>query len=310
VHSRPAPFRVLVSFVLALVVTKLGLPAVVQANPVLGFLETWPGVSLGGWDGGGVQPGANPGTGGVDGASDGFLTIARSTLSQLGAKSNATPYTGNWWAANATQVRFFLNDINTNEPLEIHFSIGNGGNFWQYNTGFLPPENGWAEFSVDLRDSANFTRTISFDELGFAGALQAVDRVLIRHDNEPYVQSPDLMQGDFGLDNFLITNPLIGVPPSSAVAGRPVALAPPFPNPSRGPVAFQLESFDAEPVRVLIVDARGRIVRRAEMPGAPGPRMWIWDGLDDVGRRVSAGAYRVRALGRGGGTSQPLIRVN
>jgi hypothetical protein len=117
-----------------------------------------------------------------------------------------------------------------------------------------------------------------------------------------------LAAGDFGVDNLKLTNPLVGVEPTRGAVARPVRLAPPYPNPTRGGATLSLESFDGEPVRVQIVDVAGRIVRRAELPGgSPGPRLWTWDGRDDSGRGVPAGSYRARAFSRSGGTSRGLV---
>ncbi len=286
-----------------------------EAQPVLGALETFTTSGVGGWDGQGTL--SNPGTGGVDGAADGYLMIASGLNLHLGARNDSSAYAGNWIAANANRVRFFLNDVGADQDLEIHFVIGTTSNMWQYNTGFLPPDGSWAEFTVDLTSAANFTHTINFFNETFTQALTGANRILIRHDHAPYTQTPDLLDGEFGLDNVLITNPLVGVGPDvpggagGPAAGRPVWLAPPSPNPARGAVACAVETFDEGPVRLTVVDARGRVVRSASLPAAPaGRRTWMWDGRDNAGRSVAAGAYRVRAMGPGGGTSRAIVRVD
>ncbi len=289
----------------------------VEAVPVIGFLETWSDGTPAGWDGNSGELPTNPGTGGVDGAGDGFLLIARSGLpTRLGSKNQTLPYTGDWLAAGVNRVRFYLNDVDEDQSFEIHFAIGNSGNFWQYNVGFLPPENSWAEFTANLSDSANWTRIIAFGPGGFAAALQNTDRVLIRHDRAPFGQTPDAIAGEVGVDNFLMTNALVDVGPvgpglpAGPIAGRPVRLAPPFPNPARGAVACVLETFEPGPVHLRVVDARGRVVRTAALPAGPaGPRAWMWDGLDDAGRPVAAGVYRIHARGKTGGMSRPVVRV-
>ena len=85
----------------------------------------------------------------------------------------------------------------------------------------------------------------------------------------PYLSSPDPIQGDVGVDHLLLTNGVVGVEsaPGGAIA-RPVQLAAPIPNPSRGTVALVLESFDAGAIQVQIVDASGRLVRHAELSGS------------------------------------------
>jgi len=235
-------------------------------------------------------------------------------FAQLGAHSDGPEYAGNWSAAGITQVRLWLNDVNATDALEIHFSLGKAplfpdpGNFWQYNVGFIPPPGLWKEFVVDL-SSASWTQIIGSGS--FANALTTVNRVHVRHDLAPFMKTPDLAEGDVGMDHLLLTNDVVGVEPGQGGwVGRPVELAPPAPNPSRGPVALSLVSPDREPVHIQIVDAGGRAVRRAELPGGTaGARIWTWDGADDHGRQVAPGYYRARAWGASGGTSRPLIRV-
>ena len=101
-------------------------------------------------------------------------------------------------------MKLSLNDVNADEPLEIHFAIGNGANLWQYNAGFSPPEHAWQEFTVNLGSASNFTQTIGTGT--FQSALENVDRIQIRHDLAPYMQAPDKILGDVGIDNLLLTN--------------------------------------------------------------------------------------------------------
>jgi hypothetical protein len=137
---------------------------------------------------------ANPGTGGELGSGDGFLRITSPNGIQhnLGSVSTGAEYAGNWTAAGVTQVRFFLNDVGAANPLEIHFSIGNDVNFWQYNAGLVPPLHSWALFVVDLTSSAAFTHIIDAPAgQTYASALAGVDRILVRHDKSPFVMTPD-----------------------------------------------------------------------------------------------------------------------
>jgi len=292
------------------VLALLALTAVrTQAAPVIGFTERWnvPGLST--WIS--QAEDTNPGAGGADGAGDGYLRIARTIAGQLGAYSPGLEYAGNWLAANVNRIHLSLNDVDVNQALEIHLGIGNGGNFWLYKTGFSPPEHAWAQFTVDLTDSTQFAHIITLDGLGFAAAMQNVDRVLVRHDLAPLTQIPDNLLGEFGVDNFELTNTLLGVgTPGGATAGRPVELAAPYPNPTRGAVACAFETFDAGAVRVTVLDVAGRLVRSETLaPAEPGRRTWAWDGLDDAGRIAPAGSYRVRVVGVNGGMSRPFVRI-
>ncbi len=302
----PAPLRpALVALALA------ALAANASASPVIGFRERFLGDSLSGWSSGSML--SNPGTGGVGGAGDGYLQIAvpGPLPGNLGAFSATAHYAGDWTAAGVTQVRLWLNDVNAQDSLEIHFCIGNGatGNFWECNSAFIPPHQSWAIFTVDLTTPSNFS-FIGTGTGNFGSALQNVDRILVRHDKAPYVKNPDQVVGDFGLDEILLTDGLAGVEaPGRIAAGVPVRLAPPAPNPSRGAVTLRVEAADDQPVILQVVDLEGRVVRHAALAGAAGARAWVWDGSDDRGQVVPPGAYRVRAIGPAGGTSRPLVRV-
>jgi hypothetical protein len=285
------------------------------AAPQPGYRESFTAVGLSGWQSGLLL--SNPGTGGVSGAGDGYLLISQPGLpGNFGAYGATPPYAGDWTAAGITKVTLWLNDVGNSDNMEIHFSIGNGAsfpkNFWQYNVGFIPPHGRWASFTVDLAATASFTRIQGSGT--FAAALASVDRIHVRHDLAPYVLdlSPDPIAGDVGLDEiFLFASGAADVGPGGRPAvARPLLLAAPAPNPSRGPVTLRMETFDDGPVSVEVVDVTGRAIRRARLPGGvTGARAWTWDGADGAGRSVAAGIYRVRATGSSGGMSQPLIRV-
>ena len=285
----------------------------VLAGPTIGFVEDFqPPDSLAGWSSQATH--SNPRTGGVGGAGDGYLRLERTGFpGRLGSKNVDADYTGNWLAAGADRVKFSLNDVGGNDGLEIHFVIGSQNSFWLCTVGFIPPDGAWAEFTVDLSDTASFVNIIDFTGQSFSSALTTVDRVQLRHDTAPFVMGGQDILGEFGIDNFKIESTTVGVDPARLARGKPVMLAPPFPNPSRGSAVFAFETFDegAVPVTIAIVDARGRILRRETVAtGAAGRHTWTWDGRDGSGRMAAAGVYRVRAWGQGGGTSRPLVRVD
>jgi hypothetical protein len=283
-----------------------------HAAATLGFVENWPGTTTSSWGGGSAI--SNPGTGGYGGADDGYLLVTNAIATNFGTNSVGAEYTGDWTAAGITQVRVRLDDVGNPDALEIHFGLGRGvsqtsPNFWQYNVGFIPPHDAWGEYVVDLT-SANWTQIHGTGTL--ANALQDVETIHLRHDLAPFTSSPDPGMGDFGIDHLLLTNGQVGAESSpSAVVLRPVQLAAPAPNPSRGAVELALQSFDGEPVHLQIVDLAGRVVRHAELPGmASARRTWTWDGRDDAGHTVPPGCYRARAWSASGGTSRPLVRVD
>jgi hypothetical protein len=172
------------------------------ANPVLGFVEEFPGVSTSSWSGGSSI--SNPGSGGFLGAADGYLLVGTPGPYSLGTVSFGAEYAGNWLSSGIQIVKVFLNDVGPAEPLEIHFSIGNGTNFWQYKTGFFPPHHSWAEFDVDLSLATNFTQILGSGT--FVQALASVDRIHFRHDRPPFVLTPDPIQADVGIDHIVLAN--------------------------------------------------------------------------------------------------------
>jgi len=100
----------------------------------------------------------------------------------------------------------------------------------------------------------------------------------------------------------------VGVDPPTRPAGLGLRVAP---NPAPGRTSFVLEVNRAGPVRVSVVDVRGRLVRRFEDSLAtPGTRTVTWDGHDAAGRRVPAGVYLVtlEAGGRSVSSHVSLVR--
>ncbi len=189
-----------------LIVSMLGHESAL-GNPTVGFVENFTS-TIGGFAGGSSL--SNPGTGGVDGASDGFLRVFNSLPVNFGTRSNTADYAGNYRLAGVTHIRFFLNDVEANQAFQIHFGIGIGGqqNFWEYNVPFIPLDNAWSEFQVDLNDSTQFTRTQGTGS--FAGALQNATNILFRHDLPPF-SAPDPIAGELGIDKirFLGSAPVL-----------------------------------------------------------------------------------------------------
>ena len=189
--------------VLGLVVPAL-LPPSASAVPPIGFREDWPGTSLQGW-GGGSQTYENPGTGGAEGAGDGYLRIGNSlTAYHLGTVNLDASYSGNWTAAGITHIKVSLNDVGTDDALAIHFIFANAYTTYQYNPPFNPLHNQWSEFTVNLANPGAFTRIIGTGS--FAETIASVDRIHFRHDLAPYTHGPDLIKGDVGFDRLIIGN--------------------------------------------------------------------------------------------------------
>ena len=289
------------------------LPAIADVAagaPVLGFRETWPGVSIQGWAGSGAIAFTNPGTGGVGGPGDGFLMMTKlAPQGHFGTRSTGAEYVGDWHAAGINELRVWLNDLAGDEAMEIHFSLGNFNNLWQYDVGFIPPVNQWAEFVVDLDDSASFSHIVAIDGKGYTAAIENATIIHLRHDLAPFAQIPDSIFGDLGIDDLLLTEAVVDTPPPP-VPGGPLRLARPYPNPSSGPVVFAIESFEPTAIVLQIVDPQGRKIRGLSLPFASaGQRLATWDGLDERGKRARPGHYRARVIGPSGGASRPLVRL-
>lgn len=173
-----------------------------SADATLGFVEEWSGTGLYGWGGGAAY--SNPGAGGVLGDADGYLILSTPTQGRLAGFSTTSSYQGDWRAAGITRLRLWLNDVGADQPLEIHVMLISGPDLWIYNTGFLPPEQSWAQFEVDLSSASNFTHVTGSGT--FEHALQYMNGVHIRHDTPPFTTAADTIQGDVGIDHLELTD--------------------------------------------------------------------------------------------------------
>lgn len=64
------------------------------------------------------------------------------------------------------------------------------------------------------------------------------------------------------------------------------------PNPFSGHTRISLDSPTPYPIRLTIVDIRGRLIREfADPDPAGGTRSFLWNGTDDLGQRVAPGVY-------------------
>lgn len=176
------------------------------AAPVFGSMESFPGMTTGDWSPGQAASLSNPGTGGIGGAGDGYVLLTQPTLFKYGMRNEGSMYAGDWSTPGITHLSLWLNDVGTDDTFEIHLSFGAFDNLWQYNVGFTPPEGQWERFVVDLTNEADFTQIIAFSGRTFADALVNADRLLIRHDFSPFMQTPDETLGDLGIDEIVLGN--------------------------------------------------------------------------------------------------------
>jgi len=283
--------------------------ATANASPTLGFHEEFNGGGVDAWTGGSAP--TNPGTGGVGGAGDGYLLLANPSPAHFGAFSADPAFVGNWTTAGITQIRVYMNDVGAADDFQIHLALGSNSNFWQRDAAIVPPHGQWAEFVIPLDGPTGWTRIIGTTGT-FAQALTNVVKIHFRHDLPAFSQMPDDIAGDLGIDRILLTNGTVDVG-DGPVAGvtRAIEMAAPYPNPARGPVTVAFTQFEAAGASIAIFDITGRRIRSAKLSEAgPGARTWLWDGLDDGGRRVAAGAYHVQVSGPHGGESRAIVRVD
>lgn len=179
-------------------------PAALAVTP--GFTESFllagnTGGFTGGSSAGTVY--SNPGSGGVNGANDGYLNIANDRLGFLGGYNANAEYIGDWTAA--TGVSFYLADFGAFNNVEVHVGFGRANdNFWLYTQGFRPVSNTWTQYTVDLTNinTSQWTRIRGNGSL--LDALTNADRILFRHDIPPLSASPNAIIGDFAIDEIVI----------------------------------------------------------------------------------------------------------
>jgi len=92
---------------------------------------------------------------------------------------------------------------------------------------------------------------------------------------------------------------------------RALTLDPGAPNPSLGPTRIRFGLPRAASVSLEIFDVRGarvaRLIDRQSL--AAGYHARVWDGLDERGRRLGAGAYFYRLEAEGRSVSRKLVLI-
>lgn len=201
----------------------VSLPRVRAAQP--GFVEDFNGGNLGEFVS--FAPLELVPTGGVGGAGDAYLRTSREFPDRLGAHSELAEFVGNLIADGVGGYSFWLNDLGSNDGVEVHVGVGAGAfdpegpNFWQSINGFTPPTDGWQEFSVDFSDASQWVQIIGTGT--FADALKRTEKVLFRHDFAPFEQEPNIAAGDYGIDRITVLA-AAGDGPSAVPEGSPAAV--------------------------------------------------------------------------------------
>jgi len=102
----------------------IALPIRASSAPVLGFVEPFTS-TISTW--GGQATNTNPGTGGVGGAADGYLRLARTGAfgAPLATRSDGLEYNGDWIAANVPSNRiFYRSNSLVNQLMAVRAGIG------------------------------------------------------------------------------------------------------------------------------------------------------------------------------------------
>ncbi len=112
--------------------------------------------------------------------------------------------------------------------------------------------------------------------------------------------------------NAWYTFPLLEQVSDVPAAASGARLLPNYPNPFNPSTTFAFELRDPAPVRLTVLDARGRVVRRLlDGETRPAGRTEMrWDGRDDAGRALPSGVYRfvLEAAGLRYGRAAVLVR--
>ena len=170
----------------------------------------------------------------------------------------------------------------------MNFNYG-GENSWmdQINatgSGFLVFHDGNDNYNCGVANDAGNYRTVGTSfELGLLvdGALPSTREVLL----DSIMHFFGIVNGGTGIEDY--TN-LSGVPLQTALAAL-------YPNPGMRVMSIRYQLARASQVELMMYDAAGRLVRTiASGMAEPGYYTVMWDGRDDLGRRVPAGVYFVK----------------
>lgn len=283
----PAAIAVLASWILTC-------PGVVRPAHAItpGFVQRFQAAGTAGFVSGSVL--SNPGSEGADGTGDGYLRVATSppVNNFLGAFNADPAYAGNLVAAGVTKLRMKVRDVGAPQATELHITVGNAFNRWQYNVGVVPGAD-WTVYEADLADSTQWTAVVTTIPGSFTQAKLTHDRFHFRHDFAPYTLTPDSVAAEVGIDDVEI------VTAATAAPGRAPQLAAPrvevSPNPFNPATTVRFELQDPADVRLEAFDAAGRRVRRLVVASLrAGAHRVEWDGRDDAGTPVGSGTYLLR----------------
>jgi hypothetical protein len=86
-------------------------------------------------------------------------------------------------------------------------------------------------------------------------------------------------------------------------------LSPPYPNPSRGPVRFEVPDSGGSPVSLRVFAVNGKPVRSLYRRSGGGTEI-VWDRRDDRGLPVGPGVYYVRLMDAAGSAVRRIVLLD
>jgi hypothetical protein len=230
-----------------------------------------------------------------------YLVPNTTWITALGISADGTTIAAGTWTSNdGGQVLLF--DRGSSTPLWTDNRYGD----WVSEVA-LTPDGGrivagsWGRYqgtygpiiNVYRRGSATPIFAVHDDAIAGVGSCFAVD---ISADGTSILAGGKAIHArDMGSGGWVMA---IEVPGASDVAWDPArtSIAPAYratPNPFRGTTRIELTATRNDTGGALqLYSADGRLVRT--LRADPSARAWVWDGMDERGARVAAGAYFVR----------------
>jgi beta-lactamase superfamily II metal-dependent hydrolase len=199
------------------------------------------------------------------------------------AVSVVTPNGGEVWLEGDTRVvRWTATDDVGVESVDVDYSLDNAASWWPLAHGVTGVDSVAWTLPAELSDSARI-RVTAFDH-ALNQAADASDAV------------------------FRIDAPVAGVPHLPLAVA--LALGPPRPNPSLGPVTLRFALPAPCDARLEVLDVGGRRVWSWEGSSlATGEHAVVWSGRTFAGARAGVGLYWVRLVAATGTRTMKLVRL-
>ncbi len=184
---------------------------------------------------------------------------------------------------------------------------------WGHNHHvWVNPPGGWQGTAADVstagtmrvrRTGAHFEAFIHGERIWEADLNDSpVTYLAIVLQNNGTIDATSVVFDDFSVTADIVT--AVGDDP----AGTRVAFAPPRPNPATTGTQLTFRLPAVQPVALSLYDLAGRRVRTLIAQEFPaGPHAVAWDGDDDAGRRVAAGAYIWRLVTPGDVRTRKIV---